>query len=347
MEDFCFTLWDFQQNPVGDLTVEEMFKITGLTRLRFYLVSTEKTCTNSINSQSTIIGCDSTPVCSTAQLVLSFNNHETSVSHRSESEESLPGFTFTQTLPVLSFAEHEEPQENFESTYLQPRANNYNELVHEIFDCSFDDVENTARADNVHVEETYETLNDILKNFQQKINMEKVNQFNVFRENVFSCCVRAMRRKTFDPFKKISVKFSDLEGNSEGAIDEGGPTREMFRLVLSELASSNLFTGINKKNISLNNNALHDNLYFEATRIVSLSLLHGGPGPHFMSKTLFTLISKGIESTNIKIADLEEEEVKTKLSLFEVEDDLNKLQEMILEDPLFSIAGCHYIYSVD
>lgn len=35
-----------------------------------------------------------------------------------------------------------------------------------------------------------------------------------------------MRRKTFGPFNEISVKFSGCEDVAEGAVDEGGPTKE-------------------------------------------------------------------------------------------------------------------------
>lgn len=42
ISDFNFDIWDFQQNPVSsEVTVGEMFQLSGLSRLRFYLVSTQ------------------------------------------------------------------------------------------------------------------------------------------------------------------------------------------------------------------------------------------------------------------------------------------------------------------
>lgn len=44
---------------------------------------------------------------------------------------------------------------------------------------------------------TPHTLLDILDKLQHKIDNENVNKFNVFRSDVFNCCIRAMRRKAF------------------------------------------------------------------------------------------------------------------------------------------------------
>lgn len=133
-----------------------------------------------------------------------------------------------------------------------------------------------------------------------------------------------MRRKTFDPLNRISVKFSDHEGTSEGAVDEGGPTREMFRLVLAYLKDSELFVGTSNKHISLNNKCLEDKLYIEARKLVALSLIHGGPGPHFFSRILFCLIGFGTENITPTISDLEEE-IRVAVSKFEQLESLSQM----------------------
>ena len=38
--------------------------------------------------------------------------------------------------------------------------------------------------------------------------------------------------KRFSPYNRISIKFADIEGNSEGAVDVGGPKREFLRLLV-------------------------------------------------------------------------------------------------------------------
>lgn len=53
----------------------------------------------------------------------------------------------------------------------------------------------------------------------------------------------ALKRKSFCPKWRISVKFMDNIGTAEGAIDTGGPKREFFTVVLDYLHESTLFVG--------------------------------------------------------------------------------------------------------
>lgn len=133
----------------------------------------------------------------------------------------------------------------------------------------------------------FDSVQPLLKQLNEKINANACSKFNIFREEIFNCCVRAMNRKTSNALNKISVKFSDVAGTSEGAVDEGGPTREMFRLVLNDIKDSEMFTGVNKKYISLKWMCLEKRSYYEAERLIALSLVHGGPAPHFFSDSFF------------------------------------------------------------
>lgn len=74
--------------------------------------------------------------------------------------------------------------------------------------------------------------------------VEGTTFFNVTRENAFDAALRAMCRPSFNAFHKPSVMFMDLFETCEGAIDDGGPRREFFRLMLKELASGPLFEGM-------------------------------------------------------------------------------------------------------
>lgn len=142
------------------------------------------------------------------------------------------------------------------------------------------------------------------------------------------------------------MKFSDIEGSSEGAVDDGGPTREMFRLVMAFLSSSNLFTGTDRKNLTLNNKCLNEKLYYEAGRIIALSLVHGGPGAHFLSESLYFTITVGVENTSFSFDDVEDD-IRSKLKIFSMETDLSMLQDIITSDLIFSTAGCNYIYNIE
>lgn len=44
----------------------------------------------------------------------------------------------------------------------------------------------------------------------------------------------ALTRRLFDPYKPLGVVFMDLGDKPEGAVDEGGPTREFCCLLMKD-----------------------------------------------------------------------------------------------------------------
>ena len=73
---------------------------------------------------------------------------------------------------------------------------------------------------------------------------------------------------------------------SEATVDEGGPTREFFRLVLADLATNNaLFNGGEERHIARHNLIeLQGDSYLIAGRVIALSLMYGGPAPQFFAR---------------------------------------------------------------
>ena len=70
------------------------------------------------------------------------------------------------------------------------------------------------------------------------------NYVNVRRGHVLEDAVVKIQKKKFNLKFPISIKFTDDEGHSEGAVDTGGPTREFFRLVTQEMfRKSSVFGG--------------------------------------------------------------------------------------------------------
>ena len=54
-------------------------------------------------------------------------------------------------------------------------------------------------------------------------------------ESQFSSTQRAIERKRFTFFKPVIVAFA-----GEEAVDDGGPTREFFRLLMREISESSI-----------------------------------------------------------------------------------------------------------
>lgn len=189
------------------------------------------------------------------------------------------------------------------------------------------------------------TLEDILQSYKSAICEEKTTQINVFREEIFDCCVRALQRKSFSPFNKLSVKFSDIEGKSEGAVDVGGPTREMCRLVINHIKDSRLFFGDNEKYITLNGRALEKRDYFEAGRIISLTIIHGGCGPKFFSEHLYAMIVSDLVNTKPTVLAVEDD-IRNKIMLLNEINDFESFHKYVYDESIFGIAGCQIVTNI-
>lgn len=55
--------------------------------------------------------------------------------------------------------------------------------------------------------------------------------------------------------------------------------------------------------------ALEENLYFEAGKMIAVSLVHGGPSPGFFSKTLFKCLVYGPENVKPALEDVADDDV--------------------------------------
>ncbi|XP_042582775.1 uncharacterized protein LOC122137829 [Cyprinus carpio] len=134
-------------------------------------------------------------------------------------------------------------------------------------------------------------LQTILKKMVSKVDgrfCPTSNQINVCRDNVLLCSLRAFNRRFFNPEAKLDVVFVDEDDNGEGAVDEGGPTREYLRLLMRAVHQSNIFEGHEKdRQLSLDTQALQTKLYMWVAKMIAVCVVHGGVGPHFFSERLF------------------------------------------------------------
>lgn len=97
------------------------------------------------------------------------------------------------------------------------------------------------------------SLQEILEQLALKINEDKISKSNISGHHLSEGALRGLRRKSFSPGNKVSVKFTDDSGTSEGAIDLGGPKREFFTLVVDWIVNSQLFCGPEKSKFLLCN----------------------------------------------------------------------------------------------
>ncbi|XP_031328077.1 G2/M phase-specific E3 ubiquitin-protein ligase-like [Photinus pyralis] len=187
------------------------------------------------------------------------------------------------------------------------------------------------------------TLKSLLQNLNEQITEEGVTMFNIYREGIFDCCLRALKRSSFSPFHKISVNFSDIEGTGEGAVDAGGPSREMFRLVLNHIKESSMFCGSDKKYIRLDMRAMNERHYYAAGQMIALSLIHGGDGPHFFSQSFYSVLRQDIAEGFPTINDIDDHHIRDELNKLSNATDASVIQDILDKNQFFTIAGYEVI----
>ncbi|XP_034062188.1 G2/M phase-specific E3 ubiquitin-protein ligase-like [Gymnodraco acuticeps] len=113
----------------------------------------------------------------------------------------------------------------------------------------------------------------------------------------------------------MQVKFTDDEGQTEDGVDIGGPKREFLTLLMECLRMRRIFDGPqDRKFLTFDNAAAKDDEYFHAGRMIATSIVHGGPGPRFLSETLYQHLT-GMKNTNIEaiIEDITDDTMRASL----------------------------------
>ena len=158
-------------------------------------------------------------------------------------------------------------------------------------------------------------ISDILQQLASaNIESEKISKFNICRSNICDAIFRGMNRKSFSPNKKLSVKFTDDIGLSEGAVDMGGPITEFFTLSLEAILSSKLFCGQeHSRLLSYDAKALKHDEYFMAGQLISMAVVHAGAAPRCFSPVLFDSLIRGHAKVHVPIDAVYELELQSTL----------------------------------
>lgn len=117
-------------------------------------------------------------------------------------------------------------------------------------------------------------------------------RLTVARDSIFEDSIAFFKERSFDFSKAIKITF---EG--EPAIDGGGPLREFFTILMRTLLSSTsirLFEGRGSCFLPIHNtDALRSNLFKIAGRMVTSSIIHGGPGLPIFSHAVYLYFQHG------------------------------------------------------
>ncbi|KAI9518131.1 hypothetical protein NQZ68_039954 [Dissostichus eleginoides] len=200
-------------------------------------------------------------------------------------------------------------------------------------ECSHDTPEDT--------ELDQQALSEITANLALEIDHRAVSRFNICRLNIWDGAVRGFKRATFSEKKDLLVKFSDDEGRFEEGLDTGGPKREFLSLLMKELNKRPIFDGpVESRYLVYNSTAIREDEYYLAGKMISVSIVHGGPGPNFLSEDLVSYIS-GQSSFKASVGDITDEEIGKVLQEIQYSPSVEILQDlMIRNSAMLQTAGC-------
>ncbi|XP_078520359.1 G2/M phase-specific E3 ubiquitin-protein ligase-like [Lissotriton helveticus] len=136
--------------------------------------------------------------------------------------------------------------------------------------------------------------------------------------------------------------FTDSSGNSEGAVDFGGPTREFLRLLMHHLQHTKLFEGPeNRKTLSCDAQGMRNDDYYHAGQALAVSLVHGGTAPNFVSPVLYQCLVSDAKNANCSLVDVVDPDTRDMLQEIEDASSLETLQGLIQKhSTILSVAGC-------
>lgn len=104
---------------------------------------------------------------------------------------------------------------------------------------------------------------------------EDKQRISVRRSHVFEDSVRAFSKPSFNVSKLLKVRFI-----GEQSVDDGGPRRELFQILMRDAFTSGLFVGWPCHVVPVHNiQAVSNNVYYVIGKMISTSIVQGGQPP--------------------------------------------------------------------
>ncbi|XP_037309090.2 G2/M phase-specific E3 ubiquitin-protein ligase-like isoform X2 [Pungitius pungitius] len=312
-------------------------------RLTLYICTVEDFLTNSeqLNSDSS-----DSEVIITSRSAAEFNSADTVLFEPILTSSSI-GFDETphrdpETMIVPSEAEGgpETSERAMETTSYSKYTELYAPIIAEDSEDSGDsDAVTHDISEDPEVEQR--SISEVIANLALQIDRHVVSRFHICRSDIWDGAVRGFKRGTFSEKKDLLVKFSDDAGFFEEGIDTGGPKREFLSLLMKSLNKRPIFDGpAESRYLVYNSTAIREDEYSLAGKMIAVSIVHGGPGPNFLSKDLVSHIS-GQSSFNACIEDITDEEIGKVLQKIHNASSLEILQDLMVQNStMLQTAGC-------
>ena len=144
---------------------------------------------------------------------------------------------------------------------------------------------------------------------------EDAQSIIVRRSHIFADASRTFTPPTFNPTSRVTFV-------GEAAVDEGGPRREFFRLLMqSAVSSSGIFVGSSGHVVPMHSlEALSSNKFYVVGKMFATSIVQGGLAPFCFAKPeadflVFGTVKSAIDLKDIPDFDIMQSMIKVSLWL--------------------------------
>ncbi|XP_017295885.1 G2/M phase-specific E3 ubiquitin-protein ligase [Kryptolebias marmoratus] len=130
-------------------------------------------------------------------------------------------------------------------------------------------------------------------------------QVEVNGDQALSAGLDLVRRTDFDPTHALSVRFKDEQHTAFSSSHEDASRKYFLKLLVQQIQDSVVFEGPNgSKYLTLDSQALRDDLYFDIGCLLALSLVYGGPRVGFFSHALYQCLFNYPANCPLNISDM-------------------------------------------
>ncbi|XP_076737568.1 G2/M phase-specific E3 ubiquitin-protein ligase-like [Maylandia zebra] len=202
-------------------------------------------------------------------------------------------------------------------------------------------VEVASPIDDRALEDVNINLPDIIANLSSAIHHGSVSRFNISRANVWDGAVRGFRRLSYSETNDMLVKFTDDAGILEEGLDAGGPKREFLSLLMKHMKDRPIFDGPEgRRFLVYNAKAVREDEYYLAGKMIAVSVVHGGPGPHFLSEELVHYLA-GQTSVKATVASVTDDDIGKALQEIDSAGSVDVLRDCVIKhSTMLQVAGC-------
>ena len=140
---------------------------------------------------------------------------------------------------------------------------------------------------------------------------DDTRRITVRRKHILQDTLTALRIKPWVSSKHIQVTFV-----GEPGVDDGGPRREYFRLLLNSIARNNTyFTGSPERRLPLPNAlATQDKVFFHIGQMLALSLMNDGPCASWLAPSCVSYLLGTEDTDDLPIEDIPDPDIRVKVN---------------------------------